>query len=505
MPNHSLPRWKRQNQPQRPTIFTATNAALVAILISVYFGFVAWLEVSQDSNVDKGMWLNHRLEQLFHGRNRQLHVLVPATQSTKYLCQNLATAIVNRYPPPTFLKWGEDFPDKDGFMFKVSKTLEYLDRLPAAAEQRGDLVLLVDGYDLWFMLPPEVLLQNYFAALDETNRELSRRGILGIRVEGKSVRNSVMFSADHPCWPSYADGTPACSLVPLPPELDEASKMREAKLGLEWKERRYLNSGTIIGPIAEIKAMMKAAMVMYREAYDEDNELHFNDQLVLSDLWGEQERRRVDLVNAVNGPAKKLNPSIGLSADIRAELADPDFPPRKVAEQHGSPEFGITLDYVTNLAQIVSPGGIDLAWVRANHASLSLPVALQNSRPFQRLAKKQDHLSKVGWGDVSLGLNVINNQFFTLWHAAGEKQLRDTWWPRLWFHPYGLEVIQAATPNEPIGTIRGAQWTAATPFGGLSKGAGAGAWSDKGEWLSWDKVCRSFENLLFNVSAETAV
>ncbi|GIZ39174.1 hypothetical protein CKM354_000256500 [Cercospora kikuchii] len=490
MPKHSLPRWKRQDQPKRSTVFTSTNAALVAILISVYFGFVAWLEVSQDPNLDTGMWLNHRLEQLFHGRHRQLHVLVPATQPTKYLCQNLATAIANRYPSPTFLKWGEKFPDKDGFMFKVSKTLEYLDRLPSAAEQRGDLVLLVDGYDLWFMLPPEVLLQNYFEALDRMNRELSRKGVLGIRIEGKPVRNSIVFSADHPCWPSYADGTAACSLVPFPPELDEQSKMRETELGIEWKERRYLNSGTIIGPIAEVKAMMKAAMVMYREAYDEDNELHFNDQLVLSDLWGEQERRRVDLINAVNGPAKKLDPSVGLSADIRAELADPDFPPRRVAEQHGSPEFGITLDYMTNLAQIVSPGGADLAWVRVDDVvggSLSLPAALQNSKPFQHLAKKQDGLSKVQWGDVPLGLNVINNQFFTLWHAAGEKQLRDTWWSRLWFHPYGLEAMQAATPPVRIGLIRGAQWTAAMPFGKL------------------EEVCRSFENLLFNVSSNTAV
>lgn len=78
---------------------------------------------------------------------------------------------------------------------KVEGILKYLDRLESSVEYAEDLVLIVDGYDLWLQLGPEVLLRRYYelnaaanARLIETYGEKA--------VIANDIRQTIVFGPD---------------------------------------------------------------------------------------------------------------------------------------------------------------------------------------------------------------------------------------------------------------------------------------------------------------------
>ncbi|USW53074.1 hypothetical protein Slin15195_G063930 [Septoria linicola] len=222
--------------------------------------------------------------------------------------------------------------------------------------------------------------------------------------------------------------------------------VRTANLGLEWKDRRYMDSGIIVGSSREVRAMLRVAWTIDQEAYGGSNELHFNDQVVLPDLCIEQERIGVHFIDAVNGVAKSMDPSIDLLKNVRAQLADLIYPPRQVVDNHGLPGFGITLDYDTNMTE-------SFTCRRRFSLDSGKGSLLYNSKPFQRIAKENSSVSKTVWENVPWGNNVITTKHFALWHAERDEQLRVSWWSRLWFHPREPEIIQTTTPADAVNFV----------------------------------------------------
>ena len=98
--------------------------------------------------------------------------IVPATSSNKNLCQRLLSAAVLDYPEPFFIDWGaaEDETSYIQHLAKVEKILDYLKPLPLAAAD--DLALVVDGYEVWLQLPPDVLIKRYYTVNDSAGRRL---------------------------------------------------------------------------------------------------------------------------------------------------------------------------------------------------------------------------------------------------------------------------------------------------------------------------------------------
>jgi hypothetical protein len=83
--------------------------------------------------------------------------------------------------------------------------------------------------------------------------------------------------------------------------------------------------------------------------------------------------------------------------------------------------------------------------------------------------------------------------------------MRNTWWPQLWFHPYGDKLLRArqkAWNNkapQAIGAVGGVSWTGANTSWVHTNATNAGgiAWTDQGLHLSWEPLCAARANELF--------
>src|SRR4051794_38061721 len=88
------------------------------------------------------------------------HLLIPATSSGAGLCKNVFSAAALDYPTPRLINWKMHYSSGDRFgglhIAKITGTLDYLNSLGPESDQ--ELVLMVDGFDMWFQLPPSVLI-----------------------------------------------------------------------------------------------------------------------------------------------------------------------------------------------------------------------------------------------------------------------------------------------------------------------------------------------------------
>lgn len=67
---------------------------------------------------------------------------------------------------------------------KVSTILNYLHILEKTASQ-DDLILILDGYDIWLQLRPEVLLKRYFKVIEATDARSQE-------LYGKPARHTIL-------------------------------------------------------------------------------------------------------------------------------------------------------------------------------------------------------------------------------------------------------------------------------------------------------------------------
>ena len=108
---------------------------------------------------------------------RQLAVILLADRPGHNLCKVVSSIIALGYPAPMIVNWGSAPANGDGGvgasqLAKIAGTLNYLDwATDGRAPERltlddGDLVLILDAYDVWMQLPPSVLLLIKILSLD---------------------------------------------------------------------------------------------------------------------------------------------------------------------------------------------------------------------------------------------------------------------------------------------------------------------------------------------------
>ena len=130
-------------------------------------------------------------------KKARFSLLVPATSSNPDLCKLLLSAQILKYPTPILINYGAtEFEDPYvQHLAKVEGILKYLDNLGASGEFGEDLVLVVDGYDLWFQLPAEVLLRRYYELNAAANARLIKT--YGERtVIDHNIRQTIIFGPD---------------------------------------------------------------------------------------------------------------------------------------------------------------------------------------------------------------------------------------------------------------------------------------------------------------------
>ncbi|KAF2135533.1 uncharacterized protein K452DRAFT_239214, partial [Aplosporella prunicola CBS 121167] len=437
------------------------------------------------------------------------HLLIPATSSGLYLCRLLLSAAILNYPTPVLINWegkGE-FDASISHLAKVRGLAKHLDSFPPERDQ--DLVLIIDGFDVWLQLRPEVMIQRYYATIHEHKERLEAR--FGREaIEKHNFKDTLIFGSDKTCWPPDW-WRPACWAVPestiplnaLGPKTDVAIDGHT----FMHVRPRWLNSGTVIGPVKDMRRMMNATLDFISKTYKEDHGAKNSDQMYMADLWGIQEYARSlkDLDDSAlsRGPLDRRIPELPAGQETEYHISV-DYESKMFQTNAGMKDFTAWMKH--DLDDWSAPGEQQVAFQPYN---VRLQADVANSRgPFAagKMGKAEDNRLPVNmsWKDVPLGFNSITDQIFPLLHMTGNKAYIDLWWNRLWFHPHSEELLKAskAMPKGPVvKTEDGRSWLMAEEPGAkmaLEKASNGedgkgGVWSDQGQWLAWNKLCSAVD------------
>lgn len=455
----------------------------------------------------------------------QLHLLIPVSSSNKYFCQLLLSSVLLNYPPPVLVNWGTTETD-DVFaqhVGRIDAVKSYLDKFPPG--QEDDLVLIIDGYDVWFQLPPDVIIRRYYAIREVQNKRLISRFGSGT-VRRHDLRQTIIFGADKLCWPEDEGKRVACwaappSTMPLysyGPYND--TDVAAARKDPYHSRPRWLNPGSVIGPARDLRALFQATSDMvHNEGHAESDQWHY------AKMFGIQEYARTLLE------------------------AHPSLPPEDAASPVIQPgqqtEFHIGLDYENAMFQSVGYDDPYLTWwqhdgsldaARPNHGSIKsihdfkMDDDVRTARhPFAAMSrlsqtafneKYQEILRNAGgprlkvWSHLPMATNVITRHIFAMMHFTFEKDYRETWWRKMWFHPYARDLyrVSSVENKDPVyeKKIDGKQWfNALEPVvehaASANQGRRDGAWTDTGEWKPFSALCDVHDEFLFGTSYENTV
>ncbi|KAI6839692.1 hypothetical protein KC367_g3675 [Hortaea werneckii] len=458
----------------------------------------------------------------------RFHLLIPATSSNQDLCKLMLSAQVLGYPTPVFINFGHPEAE-DAYiqhLAKVEGILDYLDRLENDPEYKEELVLIVDGYDLWFQLRPEVLLKRYYALNEEADKRL--RVTYGDTVaRAHDMRQTILFGPDKICWPINFART-ACWAVSGTTLRDDAFGPGTSNGRPELAYPRWLNSGTIMGPASDLKTMFRRTLEMIHE-----NHIVDSDQYYLAEVYGKQEYARLlqnkgelNRYTSVRYGYMEANASKPEEANIPTWI-EPDMP--EIGENE-TVEYHIGIDFESGLFQTLAFWKQYLTWMRPSESwvpgrdlqppagsqsyyQLWLPGDVSSSmQPFATVSAEQAGDAGLDitrtWHDVDLLYNPITKQVPVIIHFTGEKQFRDIWWKKIWFQEHASLLRESALNHqylrqqEPMmEVIGGYRWYNAEPPEAEDvkmRGLG-GAWSDDGGWFSWRSLCHVHEEGIYRV------
>ena len=443
------------------------------------------------------------------------HVLVTATGTNKYLCQFLLSSILLNYPTPVLLNWdaSEQFNTAEYHVAKLEAVKNHLDSFPSTADD--DIVMILDGHDVWLQLPADVVLRRYFAAVK----------VLDKRAKTKS-HTTVLFTADKACWPTVDREYIGCWAAPestLPlwtfgPYND--TSVDDALQAYAHARPRWLNTGIIIGPVGDLRSLYGEASSMMQQ-----DEIASKDVVYFSQIFGLQEYSRLRASEGDNMPLEGV--------------AAPDIDPRTI------PDFHIGLDYSNSIFQPVGYNDQYMTWWQydgskeghipkeARQTSKQVfqltPDVVKARRPFEAMhslkmsaynEKYQEILRQTGhpnfkmWQHLPLATNVVTRQVFALMHFTFEKDYQNIWWEKMWFYPYARDLLRASATSDPKSlyhrkiahrTWQNAQ-TPVTPYQlGANQERRDGAWTQAGEWKSFHAICSLYEEDLFGTSFDSTV
>lgn len=455
--------------------------------------------------------------------NTSFHLLIPASKSNPNLCKTLLSTFLLDYPPPTLINYGKTFEgdgwDKGTHTGKIKGVYDYLRDSKQLKDH--DVVLVIDGYDVWFQLPPEVMIWRYHSIVRGANERLRRQhGMINHKKpwEGDKVERvqkytqRIIYGADKLCWPNPAED-PACAALPpstLPKDVYGPQTDRDPEGFLN--RPRYLNSGTVIGPVADVRAVYERAL----QKVEEDDRGTIGDQFVFAEIFGEQEVQRQATRRTSQHPGSRwldwLSNALGTSDTFNGTLMN-----NMTVVRGQRYEFGLGLDYESQLFQTMTHSASDVEFLSYNDTALLdshvYEAHPQASTHLLRLPADIRHASPPGgkstpgtdkpdggltgtnsdlltlpsdstWHTLPLATNIHVPSIPTLLHYNGDKSLLETWWPHMWFQPYARSLLRL-------------HMDAPAADGWDSRGGKGGVWTDGETWLEWGDVCTGTEEEVF--------
>lgn len=429
----------------------------------------------------------------------RLHLVVPADKADVNLCKLIATAAALGYPPPIIINWELEFKDKTlagsgshiGKIHGISNLLNDGNMI-----KKDDMVLIIDAYDVWFQLPPAIMLQRYHAINAAADARLSER-MGGVDVAKLGMQQTIVVSVEKRCIPVKSrEACDARPETPLPQDLYGAETVQKDDDPLnepfERNRERWLNSGVWLGRAADLQRLFVATA----RASTITN-MYGSDQHVFGVVWIEQERRRTRLAAAGPKALKLIEEERQKNVPIM--------------------EFNLGLDYESSVSQGSANSENDLEWLTFNDRSsidaalqkhnvtktsrgeLVLKQDLKDSSPSDTLPAKFSNLNS--WSDLPLWTDLWTHSIPAIIHhnAYGAKSRRETQWRNLWLQRSLRSMLEARSKEAPValGQIDGREIFPSS-YWNYSMRALKG---NEVKELSWNQVCESSSNQVFEAQA----
>jgi hypothetical protein len=375
--------------------------------------------------------------------DRRLVVLTPANKGDPNLCKFMVSAIALGYPSPIIINWGRDpfeFSKWEGGpnLSKISGIMRYLDAVlhpkahPDEALHKDDIVIIADAFDVWFQLPPEVLLKRY--------HQINARAIDRLRQqwpyeEKMPMQQDIVLACAKKCWPGleahvnlHCDELPES---PLPKDLYGPGTDVFNVHNFQKTRPRYINGGVYVGAAGALRRM-------FRRAYDKVDSgtskgIHlFSEQGVTGEILGEQEMWRnwrrahkLEESDAIGLIERDYEYHMGL--DYSRELS--------YATVHSEPDGAIiALSNKSGIAEYSTKLGISPIRVKGVPKDVK---ALPN--PLKGLP------NATTWENMPLYTDFYTDTVPALLHhnaaAGGMKKRREWWWDQTWFFPHLRDLL----------------------------------------------------------------
>ncbi|KAJ4247838.1 hypothetical protein NW762_013047 [Fusarium torreyae] len=387
-------------------------------------------------------------------KDRRFAFVIPSTSPNPELCKTIVSAMALGYPSPVIINWGLNHSDITKWhsgrnLPKIPGFVKYLDAVmhpdahPSERLEEDDIVLLVDAYDVWFQLPPQVLLSRYHKINEEANERLRKQWK---RKEPMPMKQTVIAASGKRCTPDGPDAgvNLRCDNWPMSPLRKDLYGPKTEKKARKYRTHRprYINGGVYMGPAGDIRRLFRRAMEKMDTGIGHG--FHWkSEQAIPGEVMGEQETwRKWRRKHAVS------DPDLG-------NLIGRDF------EYH----FGV--DYAQGISVQTwwtrNPGGhFDGDFVTLNNQSdinrhskaLGIsPVRLKGlpkdmrslSNPLAAIEEEAD------WGDMPLYADFFTESVPVILHHNGWKARRQTIWHKPWYHKRLRELLSAQlTTNEAV-------------------------------------------------------
>ncbi|EQB58050.1 hypothetical protein CGLO_01764 [Colletotrichum gloeosporioides Cg-14] len=406
------------------------------------------------------------------GGSRRLRLFMPADGPKINLCKTTISAVALGYPMPTLLNWNGEFNRPDwhfagSHIAKLESLLAVIDALYEEDDgvNENDLVLLVDAYDIWFQLPPSVLIERFHRLNRHADARVEKQWEEHGFKEDFPIpppKQNIIVTTAKDCQPDWESGSsPRYEYWPdsplpadfygegtdeiLPYVFDSARKYKKIR-------PRCVNSGMIMGKIGALRGALQSAKKKVEKAAMDGRQL-WSDQALFAEVIGDQEMWRSwmrGLASTWNGTASHDQPR-DMPPHVR-DIANSALEGKKF-------EFGIGLDYEFATIPPTCSSEDDGFFVRlddtemvkkeSEKAGVTGGVRVKGIPP--ELTDAEGPLPGLGssWGKVPLYTDFFfGTTPVGIHHNAyvfGLKPWRlEHWWNMTWYYPHLRQLVTKA-------------------------------------------------------------
>ncbi|KAM0345480.1 hypothetical protein ACHAPU_006407 [Fusarium lateritium] len=399
-------------------------------------------------------------------QDRRFALILPVTAPSPEICKNMFSALALGYPSPVVVNWGVDFHDISHWRLgtnlpKIPGFVQYLDGVmhPNASSterlQEDDIVLMVDGYDVWFQLPAQVLLSRYHEINRKANERLQREWT------GRGPvpwRQTIVVAAQKKCYPN----DPELYGVDMVCEEWPESPLRKDLYGPDTDKNytnyhdnrsRWINGGMYIGPAGDLRRLFRRSLNRMEKLIGEAFEAK-SEQGMVGLMLSEQEVWR---------QWRKNNPK---STGRMVDFMERDF------EYSMGVDFGQDIAVQAHSTKIKDADSNDL--YDGDFVALGDQTAIDQHSETRgispvRLRGLPDDIKAVpnpltaldktaNWTQMPLYADFFTESVPVMLHHNGFKFRRRTWWDRPWYYQrlrgFLKASLQLRDPEDPLATVK---------------------------------------------------